>query len=71
VPKTFTDAQRQQRCEEDRQRAQQAVRELASSEGWQRWLGLRHRFHRYSLSNQLLISLAMPNATRVAGLRPG
>ena len=69
MPKTFTEEERQQRREADRARARQAVEALACSEGWRRWLSLRHRFHRYSLSNQLLIAAAMPAATRVAGFR--
>lgn len=67
--KQLTDAERQQRREADRAKARQAVEALQSSEGWQRWLSLRRHFHRYSLANQLLIALQMPDATRVAGFR--
>ena len=45
----------------------EAVEQLRSGEGWQRWLGVRRHFHTYSLHNQLLIALQMPEATRVAG----
>jgi antirestriction protein ArdC len=40
---------------------------LLSSDGWQRWLRSRARFHRYSFRNTLLIALQFPEATRVAG----
>lgn len=39
---------------------------LKTSEGWKRWLSLRRHFHAYSVANQLLISLQLPTATRVA-----
>ncbi|MTD43774.1 hypothetical protein GKE82_05500 [Conexibacter sp. W3-3-2] len=68
-PSKETEEQRQARREADRQRAQEAVEALRSSEGWQRWLGLRRHFHRYSLSNQILIAFQMPEASRVAGFR--
>src|SRR4051794_13849820 len=66
---TLTDAQRSARREADRQKAREAVEALKTSEGWQRWLALRRRFHAYSLANQLLIALQKPEATRVAGFR--
>lgn len=45
----------------------EAVEQLESSEGWRRWLRVRRHFRTYSLHNQLLIALQMPDATRVAG----
>lgn len=66
---TFTEAERQERRAADRRRTREAVEALRVSEGWQQWLGLRHRFHTYSLTNQLLIALVMPQATRVAGFK--
>jgi hypothetical protein len=65
----LTEAERQQRREADRQRSREAVQALQSSEGWVRWLSSRRHFHRYSLSNQLLIAMQCPQATRVAGFR--
>ena len=65
----LSDAERQARREADRAKAREAVEQLKTSEGWQRWLGLRRHFHRYSLANQLLIALQNPEATRVAGFR--
>jgi antirestriction protein ArdC len=67
--KTYTEAERQERREADRRRTREAVEALRASEGWQNWLRLRHYFHDFSLSNQLLIAVSMPEATRVAGFR--
>ena len=67
--KFLTDGERQARREADRQRTREAVEALRASDGWQQWLRLRHHFRTYSLTNQLLIALAMPEATRVAGFK--
>lgn len=67
--KTLTDSERQARRDADRQRTVDAVNTLRASDGWQKWLRLRHHFHTYSLTNQLLIAAAMPHATRVAGFK--
>jgi hypothetical protein len=69
--KRLSDAEREQRRAEDRQRVQHAAQQLLLSEGWQRWVRVRARngLSRYSLSNQLLIALACPQATFVAGFR--
>jgi len=47
----------------------ESARLLTTSAGWQRWLTIASRFHRYSLNNQLLILAQRPDATRVAGYR--
>lgn len=65
----MTTAERAERRQADREKSIAAVRELQSSEGWQRWLRVRRHFHKYSLGNQLLIAMQKPNATRVAGFR--
>ena len=65
----LTEQQRAERRAGERQLAQQAVEQLRSSEGWQAWLSSRRHFHRYSFTNQLLIALQMPEATRVAGFK--
>jgi antirestriction protein ArdC len=57
------------RRDADRRRTREAVEALRASAGWQEWLRLRHHFHQYSLSNQLLIAIAMPEATMVAGFK--
>lgn len=67
--RALTDAERQQRRAKDRQTATAAVEALKSSDGWQAWLRVRRRFHTYTLSNQLLIAMQRPDATRVAGFR--
>jgi len=64
-----TEAERAERREADRKRAQEAVEALRCSEGWQRWLGARRHFHRYSFGNQLLIAQQCPGATAVAGFK--
>jgi antirestriction protein ArdC len=67
--RNLTDEERAERRRADREYARQAAEQLRSSEGWQRWLSTRRHFHNYSLSNQLLIAMARPTATRVAGFR--
>lgn len=61
--------ERDARRREQLQRLQEATSALLTSEGWQRWLRTRARFHRYSLRNTLLISVQCPQATQVAGFR--
>ena len=63
----LTDEERAERRAAERELMERAVEELRSSEGWQRWLSLRHLFHRYSFRNQILIATQRPTATRVAG----
>ena len=65
----LTDEERAERRRADREYARQAVEQLRSSEGWRRWLATRRHFHAYSFGNQLLIAMARPTATRVAGFR--
>jgi antirestriction protein ArdC len=67
--KKLTEEERAARREADRQKSRDAVEALKTSDGWQRWLTVRRHFHRYSLTNQLLIALQKPEATRVAGFR--
>lgn len=45
----LTDAEREQRRAADHAFVQQAVEQLRSREGWQRWLTARRHFHTYSL----------------------
>ncbi len=65
----LTDEERAERRRADREYGRQAVEQLRSSEGWRRWLATRRHFHAYSFGNQLLIAMARPTATRVAGFR--
>jgi len=64
-----TEEERAERRAADRKQMQDAVEALRTSEGWQRWLRVRHHFHDYSFANQLLIAMQCPHATRVAGFR--
>jgi antirestriction protein ArdC len=65
----LSEQEREQRRAAERELTEQAVEQLRTSAGWQRWLTVRRRFHSYSLGNQLLISLQAPHATHVAGFR--
>lgn len=65
----LTDEERAQRRAQDREYARQAVEQLRSSDGWNAWLTARASFRNYSVGNQLLIAMARPTATRVAGFR--
>jgi antirestriction protein ArdC len=65
----LSEQERARRRAADREQSVAAVKALASSAGWQSWLATRRHFHRYSLSNQLLIALQCPQASRVAGFR--
>jgi hypothetical protein len=64
-----TTAERDARRREQLDRLRGATDALLTSEGWQRWLRTRSRFHRYSLRNTLLIAFQCPHATHVAGFR--
>jgi hypothetical protein len=70
-PPKLTDAEREQRPAADRERLKQAAEQLLTSDGWQRWVRLRSRagLARLSLSNQLLVALARPDASFVAGFK--
>lgn len=46
---------------------ERAVEGLIDDEQWHHYLETMSRFHHYSMSNQLLIALQRPDATRVAG----
>jgi antirestriction protein ArdC len=67
--RALSEQERAERRQRDREYAHQAVERLRSSDGWQQWLATRRYFRSYSLANQLLIAMARPTATRVAGFR--
>ena len=69
--KSLTDAEREHRREQDRQRLHEAAQQLLSSDGWQRWIRVRARggLARLSLNNQLLVALSCSEATFVAGFK--
>jgi hypothetical protein len=55
----------------DRERLKAAAEQLLTSEGWRRWVQVRSRagLARLSLNNQLLVAIACPQATFVAGFK--
>jgi len=65
--RALTEEERAEKRAAERELVAKAIEELRSSEGWQRWLSVRRRFHRYSLRNQLLIALQRPEASYVTG----
>ncbi len=67
----LSEAERAERRRRDRERLQAAAEQLLTSEGWQRWLRVRSQagLARLSLSNQLLVAMARPDATFVAGFK--
>ena len=67
--RALSDEERAEKRAGERKLMEQAIEQLRSSEGWQRWLRVRCHFHSYSLHNQLLIAHQRPGATRVAAFR--
>jgi antirestriction protein ArdC len=65
----LSDEERAEKRAAERELMAEAIEQLRSSEGWQRWLRVRRQFHSYSFHNQLLIAFQRPGATRVAGFR--
>ena len=67
----LSESERDERRRADRERLQRAAEQLLTSEGWERWVRVRSRngLARYSVNNQLLIAVARPDATFVAGFR--
>jgi hypothetical protein len=67
----LSETERAERRQRDRERLARAAEQLLSSEGWQRWVRVRSQagLARLSLSNQLLVALARPDATFVAGFK--
>lgn len=67
----LTDQERAARRRQDRDRLQHAAEQLLNSEGWRRWVWVRSRagLGRLSISNQLMVALARPDATFVAGFK--
>jgi antirestriction protein ArdC len=67
TPKTAEERKKER--EEALQKIEKGLENLLSSQGWKRYLEMLQHFHRYSLSNVILILSQMPNATYVAGYR--
>ena len=64
-----SEAERAEKRASERQLMADAVAHMRSSDGWRAWLRARRHFHGYSLHNQMLIALQMPEATRVTGFK--
>jgi hypothetical protein len=69
----LSDQERDERRRQDRERLQQAARELLSSEGWGHWVKTRAMFHSYSAGNCMLLATQAHERgialTHVAGFR--
>ncbi len=69
----LTETERAERRRQDRERLQQAARELLSSDGWARWVRARAMFHSYSAGNCMLLAAQCHERgmvpTRIAGFR--
>lgn len=67
----LSEVERAERRRRDRERLQTAAEQLLTSEGWQRWVRVRSQggLARLSLSNQLLVALARPDATFATGFK--
>jgi N-terminal domain of anti-restriction factor ArdC len=65
----LTEQERAERRRQARERLHLAAEQLLSSDGWKRWVRVRSQagLARLSISNQLLVALARPDATFVAG----
>jgi hypothetical protein len=65
----LTEQERAERRRHARERLQHATEQLLTSDGWKRWVRVRSQagLARLSISNQLLVALARPDATFVAG----
>ena len=60
--------ERRQQISDALQRIENSVKEaFASSDHLRNFLKLHHKFHEYSIANQLLIYCQKPDATAVAG----
>jgi hypothetical protein len=72
-PRRLSEQERAERRRQDRERLQQAARELLSSEGWARWVRSRAMFHSCSAGNCMLLAAQCHQRgmvpTRIAGFR--
>ena len=69
IRRPLTDEEKAARRAAERELVKRSVEQLRSSEGWQAWLRSRSHFHRYSLTNQLLIAVQHPTATSVGSFK--
>lgn len=76
--RNLTEAQREAADQARRETVEQLHDQLAhgianvdEKDAWQRWLGMASKLHRYSFNNVMLTMLQKPDATMIAGYRPG
>ncbi|CAN5720936.1 hypothetical protein BH23CHL2_BH23CHL2_19640 [soil metagenome] len=62
-------SRRDERLQEAFELLEAGVDEIVTSDGFQQYLEMMSRFHRYSYSNVLMIMAQKPDATRLAGYR--
>ena len=67
TPKTAEERKKER--DEAFQKIEEGLENLLSSEGWKQYLKMLQHFHKYSLSNIMLILAQRPDATFVAGYR--
>jgi hypothetical protein len=72
-PRRLSEQQRAERRRQDRERLEQAARELLGSEGWARWVKTRAMFRSYSAGNCMLLAAQCHERgivpSRIAGFR--
>ncbi|MFL0579456.1 ArdC-like ssDNA-binding domain-containing protein [Dietzia sp. 179-F 9C3 NHS] len=68
-PVSFADMDRKERAEAIRAEIDDAIAELGTADGWQKFMDFRSQFTSYSLTNVLLIQAQYPNATMVGGAK--
>ena len=63
------DLTRRETVEQLHQQLAEGLAKLDNKDAWQRYLSFARGFPQYSMGNQILVLLAKPNATAVAGYR--
>ena len=66
-PQAETKQTNKERLKEITDSIEKGIKELFDSDKYKQYLTTMSRFHRYSVNNQMLIYMQMPNATHVAG----
>ena len=66
-PQAETKQTNKERLKEITDSIEKGIKELFDSDKYKQYLTTMSRFHQYSVNNQMLIYMQMPNATHVAG----
>ena len=66
-PQTESRQTNKERLKEITDSIEKGIKELFQSDKYKQYLTTMSRFHHYSVNNQMLIYMQMPNATHVAG----